>query len=315
MSSSQKLKVAAVQMQAELANVDENLKKVESLIRYAVKQGASWVILPEFFTSACAFHPDMLKAILPINGKATELLKRLARELNAVIGGSFIALHEKDSYNSFILVFPNGDSYQHNKDIPTMWENCYYIGGEDDGVLDTKFGPVGAALCWEMLRTQTAKRLLGKVQFVVAGSCWWGLPDDASTKFNPLSKTSLEMLQATPVTFAKLLDVPVIHAGHAGNFEGYAAPSERRKYKSHYLGESKIVDRQGQVLAGMSYDDGEGVIIAEIDVNASCNPSMQIPKSFWISKMPKEFIKEWDKLNQHGLDYYQNQTFSYLQND
>ena len=56
------IRVAAVQMTAELANVEANLSKAERLTRLAFKRGARWVVLPEFFTSGIAFHPDMAKA-------------------------------------------------------------------------------------------------------------------------------------------------------------------------------------------------------------------------------------------------------------
>ncbi len=308
------LKVAAIQMQAVLADVDENLRKAEVLIHEAANQGAKWIILPEFFTSACAFHPNMLDAIIPIEGKATTLLKQLSKQLDVVIGGSFLALHKQDVYNTFTLVFPNGDVYLHSKDIPTMWENCYYIGGNDDGVLNTEVCSVGVSLCWEMLRSQTARRLLGKVNFVVSGSCWWDLPEGIPSIFDSLRKQGLQLLQSTPITFAKLLGVPVIHAGHIGHFEGYAPPSEKKVYKSRYLGGSQIINGEGQVLASMNNDDREGVILAEIDIETLCKPSMQIPESFWIPKMPKAFISEWDKLNKHGQDYYRKYTYKYLQN-
>ena len=301
-----KINVAAVQMRADLADVASNLRKVENLSRDAAKRGASIVILPEFFTSACAFHPNMTNAILPIDGKAKQLLVKLSQELNIVIGGSFIASHDQEVFNTFLLVFPGGEIYMHNKDIPTMWENCYYTGGNDDGVLETELGSIGVALCWEMLRTQTAKRLFNKVKLLVGGSCWWDLPNDAPSQFDNLRKVSLEMLKAAPVHFAKILGVPVIHAGHAGKFEGYAAPSNEKLYRSRYLGESMIVDGEGNILANLSLEDGEAVIIAEIDIGQSSAPSMQIPESYWIPEMPKAFLSEWEKQNKFGKEYYNN---------
>ncbi len=306
MSQENLIKVAAVQMCAELAEVDKNLIKTDNLIRQAAQQGATWVILPEFFTSACAFHPKMLDATLPVDGKATQLLKRISKELNIAIGGSFLAQHKQDVFNTFVLVFPNNEIFIHNKDIPTMWENCYYIGGDDDGVLETNTYNVGVALCWEMLRRQTAERLLGKVDFVLSGSCWWNLPKSAPQKFNSLRQKSLELLKTTPITFAKLLGVPVLHAGHAGDFEAYAAPSEEKKYDSHYLGQTMIVDRDGKVLANMSREDGEAVIVADIKIDEHATPSMEIPKQYWIPEMPKAFLSEWDRLNTFGSAYYQN---------
>lgn len=55
-----RLRVAAVQMQPVLGDVDANLRSADMLIRRAFEQGAQWVILPEFFTSGVAFHPKML---------------------------------------------------------------------------------------------------------------------------------------------------------------------------------------------------------------------------------------------------------------
>jgi len=308
MSQAQNFTVAAVQMCAELAEVDKNLRMAERLIRKAAEQGATWVILPEFFTSACAFHPKMLDAILPIDGKAKQLLISVSKELNIVVGGSFLAKHENDVFNTFILAFPNGEVHIHNKDIPTMWENCYYTGGGDSGVLETTSGSVGVALCWEMLRTQTAKRLLEKVNFVVSGSCWWNLPESAPKKFDKLRDESLRLLKKAPVDFAKILGVPVVHAGHAGEFAGFAPPSEEKKYVSHYLGETQIVGGYGNVLACMSRAEGEGVVIAEIDKQEISKPSQELSEGYWIPKMPKAFLSEWESQNKFGEDYYKNRT-------
>jgi predicted amidohydrolase len=58
-----------------------------------------------------------------------------------------------------------------------MWENCFYVGGEDDGVLEAEGKSVGVALCWELMRSQTARRLRGRVDVVLAGSGWWSVMD------------------------------------------------------------------------------------------------------------------------------------------
>ena len=158
--SALKLLVAAIQMTPKLGDVQSNLKQAEHLIRQAQKEGAQWIVLPEMFTSAVAFHEDMLKSIQPADGPPLQLLKRLSKEGNAVIGGSFLARNDKGVFNTFVLVFPDGRVVQHNKDSPTYWENCYYKGGNDDGVLSTPIGNVGSVLCWEFIRSRTAKTLI-----------------------------------------------------------------------------------------------------------------------------------------------------------
>ncbi|MHA1884331.1 MAG: nitrilase-related carbon-nitrogen hydrolase, partial [Promethearchaeota archaeon] len=62
------MRVAAIQMKAELGNVEVNLKSAKKLANNAFNDGAELVILPEFFTSAMGFHPKMLDVVRPING-------------------------------------------------------------------------------------------------------------------------------------------------------------------------------------------------------------------------------------------------------
>jgi predicted amidohydrolase len=102
------LKVAAVQMRAEVGNVAKNLVAAERLVRGAFRNGAGLVVLPEFFPSAVSFAPSMLSAWRPLDGDPLQVMKRLAREHDGVVGGSFIANVGGDCYNSFLLVFPDG---------------------------------------------------------------------------------------------------------------------------------------------------------------------------------------------------------------
>ena len=72
----------------------------------------------------------------------------------------------------------------------------------------TFYGPVGVALCWELIRAKTVKRLHGKVKLVVGGSCWWTLPDDIPED-HPNRAVNLKMLQDAAPRIARLLSVYV----------------------------------------------------------------------------------------------------------
>lgn len=305
------LRVAAVQMKADLANVDANLLKVEHLTRLAFSRGARWVILPEFFTSGIAFHPDMAKATRAVDGPPAQLLLKLAREGNAVVGGSFLAWRDGNAYNTFVLAFPDGSTLRHDKDYPTNWENCYYVGGKDDGVLPTPNGNVGVALCWEFVRSGTARRLKDRVNMVVGGSGWWTL-SDARPADDPYRKLNLDILKAAPGRLARMLGVPVVHASHAGRFEGLAWPGEAVAYSSHYLGETQIVDGRGQMLARMSYEDGEGVVTADITLGVIPRERMGIPDNFWIAEYPDSTKSRWEATLKSGHEYYLSTTLPYL---
>jgi predicted amidohydrolase len=295
------IKVAAIQMCAEFGDVAANLRKAERLLENALQQGAQWAILPEFFTSAVGYHPSLLNAALPLEGAAYSLMKDAARKYHACIGGSFICRRGADNYNTFLLVSPDGSYVKHDKDIPTMWENCYYIGGNDDGVLDSPIGKVGAALCWEYVRTQTARRLKGKVKIVIGGTCWWDLPRGQGFP-DSLSARNRQILHETPQRFARMVGAPVVHASHAGRFS-CNSPYLPTKYTSVFLGETQIVDGTGAILARLAREDGEGIITADI-TPGKVTPAEQIPNRFWIPDLPPPIRFAWFYQNFHGRRYY-----------
>ena len=57
-----------------------------------------------------------------------------------------------------------------------MWENALYVGGRRRRRPRGRPFTVGAAVCWEFMRTPTARRLRGRVDLVVGGSNWWSVP-------------------------------------------------------------------------------------------------------------------------------------------
>lgn len=309
----QRLRVAAIQMTPRLADVAANLEQADRLIQDAQKRGAEWIILPELFTSAAAFHPHMLSAIRSVDGEPALFMKRLARRGNCVIGGSFLAERGGRVFNSFLLVFPDGRVQRHDKDYPSLWENCVCEGGSDTGVLSSPVGHVGAALCWEFIRSETARRLLGEIQLVVGGSCWWTLPDDAPAD-SPLWATNLRMLKTAPARFARMLGVPVIHGSHAGRFSGFWRPElPDVAYDSSYLGEAAVVDAEGNVLARRSAREGAGAAYAEIELPSRPSPLTGIPVSFWIpQEMPESWKESWKRWLDTGSHYYDAVTRPYV---
>ncbi|MFX1490625.1 MAG: carbon-nitrogen hydrolase family protein, partial [Promethearchaeota archaeon] len=262
----------------------------------------------EFFTSAVAFHPKMLDVVRPIDGEPMQLLKMIAKKHDGIIGGSFIAQRNNESYNTFVLAFPDGSVYYHDKDQPTMWENCYYIGGTDDGILETNIGNIGAVLCWEFVRSRTATRLFNRVDLIVGGSCWWSPPTNTPTE---LREKNLELMIETLAKFAKMLGVHVIHAAHAGEFTGERPFMPDFEYKSYYVGETQIVDGNGKIIERMTREDGEGFIMADIDIKKKWEPSESIPDRFWIPDMTPAMNQTWERLNNHGELYYRNTTKPY----
>jgi len=116
------------------------------------------------------------------------------------------------------------------------------------------------------------------------------------------------------VRFARMLGVPVIHGSHAGPFNGFFSPElPDVAYDSTYLGESMVVDAQGNVLARRAGADGSGVVTAEISLPKQPLPLETIPNTFWIpEEMPEPWKESWKRWFDTGSHYYQTVTKPYL---
>src|SRR5688572_25650264 len=163
-------------MQPSIGDVEANLDQAERLVDEAAAAGAELIALPEFFTTGMAFDERIADAALEPDGAATALLCDLAKRHGAFVGGSFIC-RDPDGHNrnAYFLAVPGGEiAGRHDKDLPTMWENSFYVGGspDDDGVIEAGDFTAGAAVCWEFMRSQTARRLRGRVDIVIGGSAW-----------------------------------------------------------------------------------------------------------------------------------------------
>ena len=162
------VRAAAIQLEARVADVDANLESAERLVDRAAAEGAGCIALPEFFTTGIGFVPELADRALAPDGEASRAAPLPCTPAMArCVGGSFLCRDEDGEVrNAFLLADPGGElAGRHDKDLPTMWENAFYVGGNDDGVIDAGELTIGAALCWELMRTQTVRRLRG-------GSIW-----------------------------------------------------------------------------------------------------------------------------------------------
>lgn len=139
------LRVAAVQLEPVVGDVEANLDRAERLARRAADAGAEVIVLPEFFTTGMAFLAQVGGGALPADGAATEMLARVASAKRVMVGGSFLCRGpDGDVRNAFLLAGPDGLIGRHDKDLPTMWENYFYAGGDDPGVIEAP-GASGSA--------------------------------------------------------------------------------------------------------------------------------------------------------------------------
>jgi predicted amidohydrolase len=332
-------RVAAIQFEPKPGDVNANLGRADALVREALNKGARWVVLPEFFPSGMGMHPSLFNSYQAVDGRPTEMLKDLAKLGRAYVCGSFMAKSGSDAFNTFVLACPDGSTFTHDKDFPSMvFESALYAGGEDneyaerlskdgartasprvparvgssfDGAFTHAGVGIGGSMCWELVRNRTAKRLVGKVDILLASSAWWSAdPERDWPGLNPEQARTLwnehqALITAAPQRMAHMLGVPVVHANFAGPNPGYATLAFDRVANGRYLGSSQIVDAQGKTVARLGAE--QGVLIAEITVGRQ-PVTEKISEDFWLPEVAEGMKRRWAVGGATGRDYYLKET-------
>lgn len=296
-SESRILKAAAIQLDTRIGDTEHNLRACELLAEQAIEQGASWIALPEFFNTGVCFDPELVNVIETEAGKSAQFLQQFSAKHSVVIGGSFMCRILNDGgqfagVRNRYLCFSNGElTGRHDKDLPTMWEAAFYEGGEPEdtgelGIINHKGSDirVGTAVCWEFLRTQTARRLQGKVDVIIGGSHWWSIPENwpKLMTWGMEAKNDKNFISTVQET-ARLIGAPVLHASHCGRFTGKIPCMPGIPYSGILEGHTAIIDGHGNILAHRNKEEGEGIVVADITagyVGSQCD----IPKHYWLRK-------------------------------
>jgi predicted amidohydrolase len=221
-----------------------------------------------------------------------------------MIGGSFLA---RDDDGQVRKRLPAGDgggvAGRHDKDLPTMWENAFYIGGHDNGVIAAGGLTVGAAVCWELMRMQTVHRLRGRIDLAMTGSGWWAVPRwHPQALFRWLETRNAATAQHAAASFAGYVGAPVLHAAHAGALR-CRMPWLPIDYSGRFEGGTMIVAADGTVLASCDKDEGAGVVVADVDIGRRA-PKAEPPERFWLHRRGLQPTATWHYQRLHGRRYY-----------
>ncbi|MCC8108894.1 MAG: carbon-nitrogen hydrolase family protein, partial [Planctomycetes bacterium] len=257
-------------------------------------------------------YSEMMLDVALTGDRVEHWLRETSRKYGVLIGGSYLAFDGNDAHNLFQLVEPDGAAYSHRKDIPTLVENCYYAPGDTNHIFHTPFGAVGVAMCWEMVRYDTIRRMSGKVDLVLGGMCWADLPDwDGGAD---LKRYNREYARRTPLRFAELVKAPVVHANHCGTIRAYDFPDDKTLHTLHMIGATQIIDADGRLLAERRWDEGPGVIAATVTWDESERRPAEIDATrYWVEDMPEPYLYSWENNNRIGMDYYARRARPYYQ--
>ncbi len=256
------IKVAAVQM-AMTPDKAHNRDTAERLVRDAAKAGAQIILLPELF-EGLYFCKDMDARYFawaqPREGHP--LITRfsaLAKELGVVLPISYFERDGERYYNALVVIDADGsvlENYRktHIPDGPGYEEKFYFSPG-DTGfkVWDTRYGRIGAGICWDQWFPETARSLaLMGAQIICYPTAIGSEPE--------IGVDSKDHWQRVQQGHAAANIVPVVAANRTGIEAGESCTLT-------FYGASFMTDATGGKIAEAGRS-GECVIYAEYDFDA-----------------------------------------------
>ncbi|MBI3461283.1 carbon-nitrogen hydrolase family protein [Candidatus Acetothermia bacterium] len=273
-----KYKVAAVQAEPVLLDLDASLEKAIKLIEAAADEGAELIVFPEaflpiypFWTAFCSggyeyaplkkAYARLYKNSVEIPGSETRALGQAARKAKAIV---VMGVNERDIkhsgtlYNTIIYFGKAGEIFgTHRKLVPTYHERM--IWGRGDGtdlkVYETELGRIGGLICWENFMPLARYALYAQgVQIYVAPTA-----DDTENWLAAMQHIAFEnRMYVIPVS-------PILKIDSLPKDFELRKDLEKYKGKRMQFGTTAIIGPNGKFLAGPLWND-ESILYAEIDL-------------------------------------------------
>lgn len=257
-----KVKVAATQMSCS-CNIEENIRKAESMVRKAAKEGAQIILLQELFETPYFCQKEKsdyyIYAAETAHNKAVNHFKEIAKELEVVLPISFYEKKNNARYNSLAVIDADGKvlgTYRksHIPDGPGYEEKFYFNPG-DTGfkVWNTRYGKIGAGICWDQWYPEAARCM------VLMGAEILFYPTAIGSEPQNGSIDSKDHWQTCMLGHAASNLVPVVASNRIG-------VEEDEDSKITFYGSSFIAGPQGNKIAEASRTE-EIVLTAEFDLD------------------------------------------------
>ena len=244
------MKLAILQIRTEI-DQDETLAKAERMVNEAAANGAEIVVLPEMFN--CPYARKYFRPYARLgHEKTVSLMSRWAKENKLLLVGGSVPETEGDKiYNTCFVFNENGDRIaRHRKvhlfdiDIPGMRfsESATFTRGDEITVFDTKWGRMGAAVCFDVRFAEMFRAM------AMRGAKLIFLPAQFNTTTGPLH---WDMLLRTRANDNQVF----LAAAAAARYEGF-------DYEC--WGHSTVVDPMGLIRA--QCDETEQILYSDIDL-------------------------------------------------
>lgn len=247
-------------------DLEQNYALIESLVAEARENGVELLALPEAaiggYLSSLGDHGDTLKnttrslpPAISLDGPEIRRVQEIAGDVVVVIGFCELADDGETRYNAAVCLDGTRVYGSYRKVHQPLGENMSYSAGDRYEAFDTPVGRVGLQICYDKAFPEAARSLaMDGAEIIVSISAW------------PAARTATaENLQEDRWTYrfnlfdmSRALDNQVfwIASNQAGTFGSL-----------RYVGNAKVVDPGGNVLATTLLDSG--MAVAEIDVEGT----------------------------------------------
>jgi 5-aminopentanamidase len=245
------VRIACAQYSPRVGELERNRELSLQLIRQTAGAEARIIVLPELMTSGYVFESveEARGMAEPADGPTVSAWTEFAARHGRVIVGGFAELGEDGAiYNSAAVAGPDGLLAVYRK--THLWDReklFFEPGAERPPVVDTPFGRIGVAVCYDLYFPELVRGL------ALAGADVIAVPANLPLFPRPKGERPVEIALAQAT--AHVSKVWVALCDRSGSERGV-----------DWTGASCIVDPDGWLAAGPLHDYGDGYFFADCDL-------------------------------------------------
>ena len=143
------LKIALIQADLVWQNAKQNRINFSEKINN-ITEKVDVIVLPEMFTTGFSMQPQKIAEYMV--GDTVKWMQQIASEKNTAICGSIIISENKNFYNRFIFMHPEGKIVYYNKRhlFTLAGEHNVYTSGEEKLIIEYKVWKICPLVCYDL---------------------------------------------------------------------------------------------------------------------------------------------------------------------
>jgi predicted amidohydrolase len=244
------IKIAGVQMDVALGDVERNLNRMAEFLRETRAQGAHLAVFPECAATGYCFESlaEARPHAQPVPGPATDFMQNICRRLGGWVVFGMLESSGERLFNAAVLVGPEGVAGVYRKvHLPFLGVDMFTTHGDQPFAVHTAGDlRVGMSICYDSAFPEAARSLaLLGADLIVLPTNW---------------PTGAECTASCCVNARALENGVYYMAVNRGDSE--------RGFQ--FIGRSIIADPYGHTLA-VAGNSGEQILYAELDVARARN--------------------------------------------